>query len=84
MSGVPSQLTGTRTCLQWFLEQIRKEPLVELVGLHSHLGSTISEVDIFRDASVLMLQFVERVREQGFDLKFLNIGGGLGIDYQHR
>lgn len=30
--------------LQWFLDEIRKEPMVELVGVHSHLGSTITKV----------------------------------------
>lgn len=29
---------------QWFLEQIKKEPMLQLVGVHSHLGSTITKV----------------------------------------
>jgi len=36
--------------LQWFLDEIKKEPLVQLVGVHSHLGSTIKKVNIFRSA----------------------------------
>ena len=31
-----------------------------------------------------MVDFVKKIREQGFDLQFLNIGGGLGIDYYHK
>jgi hypothetical protein len=42
------------------------------------------QVNIFRDATVLMVEFVRMIREQGFDLQYLNIGGGLGIDYHHR
>jgi diaminopimelate decarboxylase len=34
--------------LQWFLDAIKAEPMVELVGVHSHLGSTITKVNIFR------------------------------------
>jgi hypothetical protein len=34
--------------LQWFLDAIKAEPSVELVGVHSHLGSTITKVNIFR------------------------------------
>ena len=52
--------------------------------MHSHLGSTITRVAIFRDAAEIMVSFVRQIRDQGFDLQYLNIGGGLGIDYHHR
>lgn len=52
--------------------------------MHSHLGSTITKVDIFRDAAQIMIRFVEKIRAEGFDIKYLNIGGGLGIDYYRR
>ncbi|ONM62721.1 Diaminopimelate decarboxylase 2 chloroplastic [Zea mays] len=41
------------------------------------------QVDIFRDAAVLMVNYVDEIRAQGFKLEYLNIGGGLGIDYHH-
>ena len=69
---------------QWFLDRVRQEPLLELAGVHSHLGSTITKVDIFRDAARIMIRFVEKIRSEGFDIKYLNIGGGLGIDYHRR
>ncbi len=69
---------------QWFLDRIRDTPSLELVGVHSHLGSTITRVAIFRDAAQIMVSFVRQIRDQGFDLRYLNIGGGLGIDYHHR
>eukprot|EP00898_Chlorokybus_atmophyticus_P002250 jgi/Chlat1/3025/Chrsp201S03274 len=70
--------------LQWFLDEVRKEPFLELVGAHCHLGSTITKVDIFRDAAVLMAGYVDEMRAQGFNITHLNIGGGLGIDYQRK
>ena len=70
--------------LQWFLDRVQQEPLLELAGVHSHLGSTITKVDIFRDAARIMIRFVEKIRAEGFDIKYLNIGGGLGIDYYRR
>lgn len=73
-----------RTLVQWFLDRARQEPLLELAGVHSHLGSTITKVDIFRDAARIMIRFVEQIRAEGFDIKYLNIGGGLGIDYHRR
>lgn len=70
--------------LDWFLERLENEPRLNLVGLHCHLGSTIKEVNTFRDAVVLMMDLLERARQKGFDLDFLNLGGGLGIDYEGR
>ena len=40
-------------------------------------------MDIFRDAALLMVQYIDQIRAQGFNIKYLNIGGGLGIDYYH-
>lgn len=31
-----------------------------------------------------MCQFANEIRNQGFNLKYLNLGGGLGIDYHHK
>ena len=69
--------------VQWFLDEINKEDSIELVGVHSHLGSTITKVSVFEDAAVLMIDFIRKINDQGFKLQYLNFGGGLGIDYQH-
>ncbi|XP_066358843.1 probable diaminopimelate decarboxylase, chloroplastic [Miscanthus floridulus] len=88
----PYVATGNKTSkfgirnekLQWFLDSIKSYPdEIKLVGVHCHLGSTITKVDIFRDAAVLMVNYVDEIRAQGFKLEYLNIGGGLGIDYHH-
>ena len=36
--------SGCLLFLQWFLDEIKAEPLLNLVGVHSHLGSTITKV----------------------------------------
>ncbi|TXG64589.1 hypothetical protein EZV62_011583 [Acer yangbiense] len=70
--------------LQWFLDAVKAHPNeLKLVGAHCHLGSTITKVDIFRDAAVLMVNYIDEIRSQGFEVDYLNIGGGLGIDYYH-
>jgi diaminopimelate decarboxylase len=58
--------------------------MVELVGVHSHLGSTITKVNIFADAAAIMCDFIKQINAEGFKLTYLNIGGGLGIDYYHK
>jgi diaminopimelate decarboxylase len=68
--------------LPWFLDFIRASAMLNLVGIHYHLGSTIKEVQVFREATGLIARIVESVRQDGWDLKFMNIGGGLGIEYE--
>lgn len=48
------------------------------------LWAQLLQVNIFKDAAEIMVGFAKQIRSQGFDLKYLDIGGGLGIDYQHR
>lgn len=70
--------------LDWFLHTIKSYPAeLKLVGAHCHLGSTITKVDIFKDAAVLMVNYIDEIRKEGFEIEYLNIGGGLGIDYYH-
>lgn len=85
-TGLASSKFGIRnTHLQWFLDRIRDDALLNLVGVHSHLGSTIDKVSIFKDAADIMIGFIDNIRSQGFkSLKYLNIGGGLGIDYKRQ
>ena len=70
--------------LQWFLDVVKAHPNeLKLVGAHCHFGSTITKVGIFRDVAVLMANYIDEIRAQGFEISYLNIGGGLGIDYYH-
>uniref|UniRef100_A0A7S3UH69 diaminopimelate decarboxylase n=1 Tax=Picocystis salinarum TaxID=88271 RepID=A0A7S3UH69_9CHLO len=83
-TGIANSKFGIRNNkLQWFLDSIKEDEHLDLVGVHCHLGSTITKVNIFRDATVLMVEFIEKIKQEGFDIRYLNIGGGLGIDYYH-
>lgn len=52
-------------------------------NLHTHVYAAV-QVDIFREAAIIMTNFVKEIRSQGFELQYLNIGGGLGVDYYRR
>ena len=53
-----------------------------LAGFHCHVGSQIFDVEPFRDAAHIMLQFVADVKSAtGFAATELNLGGGLGVPY---
>ncbi len=82
-TGIKNSKFGIRNeKLHWFLDQIKDDSSLNLIGVHCHLGSTIKKTGIFRDATELMMDFIDVIRDQGFGVKYLNIGGGLGIDYE--
>jgi diaminopimelate decarboxylase len=57
-------------------------PNIEIVGVHHHIGSQITEVQPFVDALVKVLGFVKELRAAGMEIKYIDIGGGLGITYK--
>ncbi len=64
-----------------FLDVIRSYEELELVGLSCHIGSQITGLGPFREAAASMRELCEQVQAKGFKLKFLDMGGGLGIRY---
>lgn len=57
---------------------------VEVVGLHAHIGSQIFGTDAFQaNAEVLVGLMAEIRRDHGVTLAELNVGGGMGIPYNH-
>jgi diaminopimelate decarboxylase len=64
------------------IEQALAHPRVELVGLHSHIGSQIFDLRGHAAAMEVMLDLVaELKRDLGFEPAHLGAGGGLGIAY---
>lgn len=64
------------------LRSIVDMPYIELLGLHSHIGSQIFETDGFTLAIEMLLKQAEQWQKAfGFELKVLNLGGGFGIRY---
>ena len=54
---------------------------VEVVGVHKHIGSQLTDVTPFVDALKKVLTLVEALKERGTEIRYINIGGGLGITY---
>lgn len=55
---------------------------VDVVGIHQHIGSQITELQPFIDALRKTTGFVKELRAAGIDIQYINIGGGLGITYK--
>ena len=55
---------------------------VRVVGVDTHIGSQITELDPFGDAFALLADFVAVLRADGHAITHLDLGGGLGIPYR--
>jgi len=64
-----------------FYRTARKLRNVEVVGIHKHIGSQITEVRPFADALERVLLLVDELNDNGVHIRYLDMGGGLGIPY---
>ena len=56
---------------------------IRLRGLHFHIGSQILEMDDFRDLALRINEIQDFLQGEGITLDDINVGGGLGIDYDN-
>ncbi|MEW5721945.1 MAG: diaminopimelate decarboxylase [Thermodesulfobacteriota bacterium] len=56
-------------------------PGLEVVGLDCHIGSQLTEVGPFVDALGRLLELRRKMAAHGLHVKYLDLGGGLGITY---
>jgi diaminopimelate decarboxylase len=63
------------------LAVLKNHRRVNLIGLSAHIGSQIIDLSAFRALATALRDLVTAVRAQGFAIKTIDCGGGLGIDY---
>lgn len=68
--------------LDKFVRRALELPNVSLNGIHFHIGSQIQELTAFENLCVKANELAEHVESLGVNLKTINVGGGLGIDYK--
>jgi len=56
-------------------------PNIRILGIHKHIGSQITNVSPFVDAIKKVLSLAQDLKSEGINIKYLDIGGGLGISY---
>jgi diaminopimelate decarboxylase len=61
--------------------QAARLPGVEVVGLAVHIGSQLTEIEPYRAAFARMAELAAELRQAGFAIDVLDLGGGLGIAY---
>jgi diaminopimelate decarboxylase len=62
--------------------KVAGHPHLRVVGLHMHLGSPIITTQPYAEGVGKGVVLIERLREQGHKIEFLNMGGGFGIHYR--
>ena len=56
-------------------------PNVKITGMDCHIGSQLTELQPFLDATDRLIVLIEQLKEDGIELHHLDLGGGLGVPY---
>lgn len=56
-------------------------PNVKITGMDCHIGSQLTELQPFLDATDRLIVLMEQLKQDGIELKHLDLGGGLGVTY---
>lgn len=83
-TGIEESKFGVNT---WELDEIagKLESLknVRLMGIHFHIGSQITKMSVYKSLCSRINELQEWFATRNFQLKMINVGGGLGIDYEN-
>ena len=60
----------------------KKSEFLNPVGIHFHIGSQLTELEPIREASDLVADLLKSLKAINIDIRFFDVGGGLGIKYK--
>ncbi|MFC1694053.1 diaminopimelate decarboxylase, partial [Candidatus Latescibacterota bacterium] len=55
---------------------------IDVIGIDAHIGSQLLDVLPFKESAERLMELIKEIRERGIDIKIIDIGGGLGINYE--
>lgn len=58
-----------------------KSEFLEPVGCHFHIGSQLLDITPIHEAAVIVSDFVSELNAAGVELRFFDVGGGIGVRY---
>ncbi len=62
--------------------EARRQPYLQVTGVSVHIGSQIADVSSFAEALERAADLVRELRAQGHAMRYVDVGGGLGISYK--
>ena len=68
--------------VQGLFERAARFKNVDLAGISCHIGSQLLDFSPLLESVDRMLELARRLRQQGFEIRFLDLGGGVGIPYK--
>lgn len=71
------------TELDTVLDRLQFLNNIDLIGIHFHIGSQILKLEPFKRLTEKANELANRIDEKGFHLQHINVGGGLGINYEN-
>jgi len=72
-----------RSELNQVIQTCKNLEWIELKGLHFHIGSQITDMDVFKGLCLRINEIQEIFRKEHIAITDINVGGGLGIDYEN-
>lgn len=69
--------------LDQVLESLQSLKNIKLIGIHFHIGSQIEDIHVFEPLCEKVNELQDYFSEKGIKLEHINVGGGLGIDYEN-
>ena len=83
-TGIEESKFGIHT---WELDNVikvlSKLKHVDLIGIHFHIGSQITKMSVFQSLCTHINELQEWFANRGVSIRVINVGGGLGIDYEN-
>ena len=71
-----------REDLPQVLEKYHSLSHLQLKGIHVHIGSQITDLDVFKSLCLRMNELQDYFRREHIPLAHINVGGGLGLNYE--
>ena len=69
--------------LSFIVKMIQRSKNLKFVGLHFHIGSQITDLTVYESLCVRINEIQDDFDKWGVKVENINIGGGLGINYEH-
>ncbi|MGN6178280.1 MAG: diaminopimelate decarboxylase [Mucilaginibacter sp.] len=64
-------------------EALHNCPNIQFTGIHFHIGSQITDMEVYKNLCTRVNEMQDWFEDHGFQVKVLNTGGGLGVDYHN-
>ncbi len=69
--------------LENVIGKVQRLSHIRLLGIHFHIGSQITDMSVFKQLCLRVNAIQQQLSEKNIRLKHINLGGGLGVNYEN-